>query len=130
MHACRFPQPGAQPRNIKMNGQSRAHIHNLNALTGLTKHHVGRSTQILGPHGSHTPTARFQNGGSAGVPHLVKYDVCLFGLMELILLWLTVKMGLGQFRRIDEFWQRALNNPPAASDEWCNPGRAAMPPLR
>lgn len=42
LNACHFTQPGAQPWNLatkcKINGQSKQHIHNFNALTALTRH--------------------------------------------------------------------------------------------
>lgn len=68
------------------------HIHNLNTLPGLTIHHVGRSTQIHGPLDSRSPTKM----GEAQA-FLTSWNTKLaFSVWWCLLLWLTVKLGLGR----------------------------------
>lgn len=128
VHTGRFPQPGAQPRNIKMNGQPRAHIHNLNALTGCTRHQVDRSMAHAWLPQSHSLVPK--RGKAASIPLLMKYGVCLFGLVEL-----TAQVYRENGPRPISVQRRAVaasiwNNPPAALDEWRNPRRAAVARLR
>lgn len=126
VHACHFPQPGAHPRNLNMNDQSTAHIHNRETRTGLIKHHVGLSTPI---HGSHRPRYTIPKRGKRrrSSPH----ETCagLFGLMEL-----TALAYRENGPRPISVQRRAVagsiwSNPPAPSHEWRNPRRAAIPPL-
>lgn len=127
VHACHSPQPRAHPRNLNMNDQSTARIHNRKTRTGLIRHHVGLSAPI---HGSHRPTYTISKTGKTQA-FLASWNMTLACLVWWsLLLWLTVKMGHGQFRCKDELWQAASEgNPPAPSHEWCNPRRAAIPPL-
>lgn len=72
-----------------------------------------------------------KNGGKApSVPHLMKYDICLFGLVEP-----TAQAYRENGPRPISVQRRAVaasiwNNPPAASDGWRNPRRAAVARLR
>lgn len=128
VHACCFPQAGAHSRNIKMNSQLRAHAY------PQSEHAARPYNTPCGPiHADPRATwlpQSYQNGGSPGVPNLMKYEVGFFGLMVLTALAYR-ETGPRPILVQRRAWQRPFwnTNPPAASDGWCNPGRTAMPLL-
>lgn len=108
--------------------KSAHHTHNLNALTGRTRHQVDRSTAHAWLPQSHSLVPK--RGKAPSVPRLMKYDVCSLGVVEL-----TAQAYRENGPRPISVQRRAVaasiwNNPPAASDEWRNPRCAAVARLR